>query len=260
MVIMNELLAKLAAPFAPNHITWKPGASKDNKCLALAYGDLRVYQERLDAVCGMDWSVRYAPWGDNRIICELTINGVTRSSTGEMDGQDEKNGMGGTVAEAQAMKRAASQFGLGRFLYELPSVWVEFDPAKKRITEAGQRELEQRYKAWYSKLVPTSGQVTVTSSTAVDEVANPFTHGEEMSPHQRLWAKGMSCFNSDWDMARPWLLKKWTTKVTPAKVRTSAGDLSDEEKAQLADYLGENCAELRKIWPRQKSLMLQSAN
>jgi hypothetical protein len=86
-------------------------------------------------------------------MCELTIGGVTRSSTGEMEPQDEKNGMGGTVAEAQAFKRAAAMFGLGRFLYELPSPWVEFDPQRKRITDGGQKELDGRYANWYNKKV-----------------------------------------------------------------------------------------------------------
>lgn len=150
---MDSLLDRLAEPFEPKHITWKPGsATKDgSKCLAMAYADLRAYQERLDAVCGLDWSCRYAPWGDNRILCELTIAGVTRSSSGEMDAQDEKNGMGGTVAEAQAFKRAAAMFGLGRYLYDLPSVWVEFDAQRKRITDAGLKELDGRYITWYGK-------------------------------------------------------------------------------------------------------------
>lgn len=150
---MHELLLRLSEPFAPDAIVWKPGTltKEGNKCMAMAYADLRVYQSRLDEVCGLDWSCRYVPWSDGRIICELTIGGVTRSSTGEMDAQDEKNGMGGTVAEAQAMKRAASQFGLGRYLYDLPSVWVDFDPQRKRITDAGLKELENRYAAWYVK-------------------------------------------------------------------------------------------------------------
>lgn len=152
---MSDLLTQLAEPFKPEHITWKPGHStKDGaKCMAMAYADLRAYQERLDELCGLDWSVRYLPWSDGRIICELTIAGVTRASTGEMDAQDEKNGMGGTVAEAQAMKRACAQFGLGRYLYDLPSVWVAFDAGSKKISKEGQTELDNRYKAWYAKTI-----------------------------------------------------------------------------------------------------------
>lgn len=154
---MIDLLTQLATPFEPEYITWKPGSTtkEGDKCMALAYADLRAYMERLDAVCGLDWSVAYEPWGDSRIICRLTISGVTRASTGEMSTQDVKNEMGGTVAEAQSFKRAAAMFGLGRFLYDLPSVWVAYDSQRKRITEVGQRELDGRYATWYAKKTKT---------------------------------------------------------------------------------------------------------
>lgn len=167
---MTDLLKQLAAPFPPAAITWKPGSTKDNRCMALAYADLRAYQDRLDEVCGLDWQIEYVPWGDNRVIARLTIAGVTRSSTGEMAAQDIKNEMGGTVAEAQAMKRAAAQFGLGRYLYELPSVWVEFDAQKRRITDAGQKELDARYATWYAKK-----KAALEAAAAV--VATPHTNG-----------------------------------------------------------------------------------
>jgi hypothetical protein len=156
---MTDVLTQLAQPFEPKHITWKPGSTtKDNsKCMALAYADFRAYMERLDSVCGLDWSVEYEPWGDGRIIAKLTINGVTRCSTGEMSDQDHKNGNGGTVAEAQALKRAAAMFGLGRYLYDLPPVWVEFDAQARRISKSGQTELDNRYAAWYSKKMQTHG-------------------------------------------------------------------------------------------------------
>ncbi len=151
MTNLMNLLEQLAVPFAPAAITWKPGTAKDDRCLAMAYADLRAYQERLDELCGFDWSVRYVAWGESRIMCELTICGVTRASTGEYDAQDAKNGMGGTVAEAQAFKRAAAMFGLGRYLYELPSVWVGYDAQARKISKAGQDELARRYAAWYAR-------------------------------------------------------------------------------------------------------------
>lgn len=56
---MNEILQELRKPFHPSHVTWKPGSvNKDQtKALALAYADLRAYQNRLDEVCGLAWSV-----------------------------------------------------------------------------------------------------------------------------------------------------------------------------------------------------------
>ncbi len=87
---MTELLERLAVPFEPSYLSWKPGATKGDKCMALAFADLRAYQERLDKVCGLDWSIQYEPWGNDRIIAKLTIAGSVRCSTGEMDAQDEK--------------------------------------------------------------------------------------------------------------------------------------------------------------------------
>lgn len=143
----TDLLAKLAEPFPSRDISWLPGATKESKCLAMPYADLRVYMDRLDELCGLTWHVEYSPWGD-RIICQLTIAGVTRSSTGESDAKDPN---AGTVAEAQAFKRACSMFSLGRYLYNLPSVWVEYDPQRRRITDSAERELTQRYESWLQR-------------------------------------------------------------------------------------------------------------
>ncbi len=119
---LNEILQELRKPFHPSHVTWKPGSvnKEQTKALALAYADLRAYQNRLDEICGIDWSVTYTPWGD-RIVCHLTIQGITRSSTGEPDSQSERSEIAGTSAEAQAFKRACAMFGLGRYLYQLPT-------------------------------------------------------------------------------------------------------------------------------------------
>jgi hypothetical protein len=66
---MDKIQEQLSKPFHPSHITWKPGVyNRDrNKALALPYADMNAYINRLDEVCGTDWSVNYTPWGD-RII------------------------------------------------------------------------------------------------------------------------------------------------------------------------------------------------
>jgi hypothetical protein len=106
---------------------------------------------RLDEVCGHDWSVSYEPWGDSRIICRLTIAGTIRSSTGETSAESEKSEIGGTVAEAQSFKRACAMFGLGRYLYNLTSVWADFDPKTKRFTGSGQAKLTQMIMQHYRR-------------------------------------------------------------------------------------------------------------
>lgn len=149
--------------FPPGVISWKPGIKSKKardwkkgddkagiKIAALAYGDFRAYMRRLDDVCGGNWSVQYIPWGADRLICELTIFGVTRSGTGEYS-EVTKDGPEGTAAEAQAFKRACTMFGLGRYLYDLPSRWVEFDPEFNNITDAGKAELDAYYVQLYNR-------------------------------------------------------------------------------------------------------------
>lgn len=163
---MTEILNELRKPFHPSQVTWRPGAvnADQTRALGLAYADLRAYQNRLDEVCGMDWSVSYTPWGD-RIICHLTINGVTRSSTGEPDAQSERSEIAGTATEAQAFKRACAMFGLGRYLYHLPSIWVEYSRENRYFSEKGKQRLEQIVWQHYRN--------ALNSDVATDETTPP---------------------------------------------------------------------------------------
>lgn len=127
------LLKELGKPFPAEFISWRAGATTRDKkrAQALPYAEPRVYEDKLNDVCGGEWSVIFKPWGDNRIIAEVTIYGTTRASTGE-----ENEGFApGTAAEAQAFKRACSKFGLGRYLYDIPLQWVEYDAEKGKLLE-----------------------------------------------------------------------------------------------------------------------------
>lgn len=252
-----EMLQKLAKPFHPSQVIWKPGAVKGARALALAYADLRAYMNRLDEVCGSDWSVAYEPWGADRLICRLTILGVMRSSTGETTNEAERSEIGGTVAEAQAFKRACAMFGLGRYLYNLPTGWADYDPASKKFTEAAKAKLMGILVQHYRRA--TEPQPSADQPPA-DNSYEDVDYTKAASPHQRLWAAGLRCFGADdWDMARPWLIGRWTARESQPK-RTSAADLADGEKERLATYIGEKCGDLKKVWPRQKAIMLQSTN
>ena len=185
---MSEILKELLAPFHPSKITWKPQIinKEKTKAMAAAYADLRAYQDRLDEVCGLDWSVSYTPWGD-RIICHLTVSGITRSSTGEGDAQAERNDIAGTAAEAQAFKRACSMFGLGRYLYNLPTLWVEYDEPNKRFTDKAQARLNgsiaQHYQRYLNNRTdePLQVQDAGTAEEAAQSIESMFDElGKEL--------------------------------------------------------------------------------
>lgn len=155
----SQVAAEMAAPFPIEAISWKPQVltkAKD-KAMVATYGDMREYQRRLDQHLGVSgWQVAYRPWGENKVICELTITvegvAVMKSATGEYSEGGGRDAPEGTAAEAQAFKRACAMFGLGRYLYELPTSWVAFDDQKKAITPEGLAELKQKYITWFNRV------------------------------------------------------------------------------------------------------------
>lgn len=123
-----EILAALKEPFDPKIVSWRVGStSKDKtKAMALAYIDARDVMKRLDDVMGLDWQVEYPFEGCCRIGLKIDGEWIWRS-----------NGAGETKVEAEkgrysdAFKRAAVLWGIGRYLYYLPSPWVDIDQYKQ---------------------------------------------------------------------------------------------------------------------------------
>jgi hypothetical protein len=144
----KNVLDRLAEPFEPEDIDWKPQNIKSGTATALAFADPRVYIDKLNKVLGpYNWSRKFeftvtpyskfvkgkAPWGSppgtpappdsivngNKVVCVCTVTvlGSEHSSTGETDASDDN---AATSSEAQSFKRACIAFGLGRYLYDLP--------------------------------------------------------------------------------------------------------------------------------------------
>lgn len=124
----------LAQPFPIDVVRLKPGAvaSDKKRALGLAYVDSRAYQDRLDTVVGPgNWATTYRRLSDRSIICRLTILGVSREDVGEAETGENQ----ATEMVAQAFKRACAAFGLGRYLYELPKMWFDYDDARRAFRD-----------------------------------------------------------------------------------------------------------------------------
>lgn len=126
------LLNQLKNPFNPKQLKWRVGATNKEKTkgIALAYIDSRDVMKRLDDVCGPDrWQSKLTRTGDG-FTCELGIKfndeWVWKSnSAGDTKVESIKGGA------SDAFKRAAAVWGVGRYLYYLPNIWVELDEYKK---------------------------------------------------------------------------------------------------------------------------------
>jgi hypothetical protein len=147
---LNALFTQLAEPFDPFEIKWRVTHTPQDgsRGAVIAYADSRAYTDRLNQLfTPSGWTRNYdvttvsavsrvkrdkiIPTGKVLVICTLTIARLgTHAGSGEQ-WADEQNAM--TAAEAQAFKRAASCFGLGRYLYNLPETWVPLDGKGKPI-------------------------------------------------------------------------------------------------------------------------------
>lgn len=130
-----EDMAKLKEPFPETDLEWRLQScgEKNGKFWgkALAYITSRAVQDRLDEVCGPDgWQTSIRKEGD-AYLCTLSIRVTHEDGTTEWlsreDGADStdieavKGGISG------AIKRAAVQVGIGRYLYSLKDGWAVID-------------------------------------------------------------------------------------------------------------------------------------
>jgi hypothetical protein len=240
---LQQIMDELRKPFDPSHVTWKPGPVKGDRALALAYADLRAYMNRLDEVCGTDWSVSYEPWGEDRIICRLTIMGVTRSSTGETTNESERSEIGGTVAEAQAFKRASAMFGLGRYLYNLPTGWADYDPITKRFTDKAKAKLTgilvQHYrratdvKSELADLFSLNGDLGAGQDEAEPTNGSNGSHDGVVTPElsalfEQFNALGQDLYGDQWKQ----VCQRNVSRISGGKTKVS-GELTPEQIQQL---------------------------
>lgn len=162
---MNEFIAKLSAPFPPAKVSWRVGPvnNKDNPTngIALAYIDARDVQDRLNEVCGTDWQCRYSH-AEAKTVCEIGLKidneWIWRADgAGDTDMEAEKGSL------SDAFKRAAVKWGVGRYLYDVESPWVEV-VKKGRSAVIADKEM-----AKLQKLLPGS---TVRTDDGLPKVKN----------------------------------------------------------------------------------------
>lgn len=142
----TRIFQELSKPFPATEIQWKVQVvSRDKRrALVLAYLDARAVMDRLDAVVGpTGWSDSYEVYPADastnghtvQAKCRLTILGIAKEDVGEGSMPGDQSSSSVKAAVSDALKRAAVKFGIGRYLYKLDGVWVDYDDEKKRPLE-----------------------------------------------------------------------------------------------------------------------------
>jgi hypothetical protein len=129
----------LASPFDRTEIKFKPQAVKGNRALPVAYVDVRVVQDRLDEVLGVEnWQDEYQMLPEGSVVCRLRLKiggrWITKMDVGSPSEQPD-SGDRIKAAFSDALKRAAVKFGVGRYLYRLKLDWVNYDPTRRVMSD-----------------------------------------------------------------------------------------------------------------------------
>lgn len=140
----KELFEALRAPFAAEQLSWRVGSldATSTQGKALPYIDARDVQSRLDDIVGpQHWRNRYVEvFAGQRLIavrCTLSIridgewvekeDAAYLSATHRDDASQERAVKG---VYSHALKRAAVQWGVGRYLYDFNAPWIDLVDGK----------------------------------------------------------------------------------------------------------------------------------
>lgn len=137
--------AALSAPFAPEAVEWRIAQGKGKpgeRAQLVAFISARDVAQRLDDVVtpggwSFDWTPLHVDAAGNVQTARgaLTLLGVTKADIGTASNYEPSKG-----CVSDCLKRCAVLWGIGRYLYGLPAVWITLDD-KGRIPDAALAKL-----------------------------------------------------------------------------------------------------------------------
>ena len=153
-------LSLLREPFPESDIEWRPqrsgmSAKGQPYAMVLAYISNRAVMDRLDEVCGPgNWKNEFKASPNGGIICKLSVK-IDDEWVSKEDGAENtkveavKGGLSG------AMKRAAVQLGIGRYLYNLPATFGNFHDYGKNSIKIDNKWYKYDYPTLPKEFLPT---------------------------------------------------------------------------------------------------------
>lgn len=198
----RTIQAELAKPFAPEDLEWRLQKAEENGKwgIAVPYVTNRAIQARLDEVVGPDcWYNDYKPWhGDGKKaaqICGISIYFEERGCfITKWDGAEDSDIEPVKGGLSDSMKRAAVQWGIGRTLYNMDTVFVNVEKQGRSwaIKKEERGKLDNAYLAMLNKLKlkpapPIGAQSELTQGQA--DVAENIDAGQKKPAQRRTEPK-----------------------------------------------------------------------
>lgn len=151
---MQKLWMKLQEPFLDKDLDWRvqqSGLAGNNPwALVLCYVDARAIMNRLDEVVGPEnWMDSYEHI-DGGVKCKISIcyegNWITKE-----DGSPETKVEAFKGGFSKAFVRCAVKWGIGRYLYDLPTTFAKFvtpEYAKKNKANVKKDKINGKFYYW----------------------------------------------------------------------------------------------------------------
>ncbi len=155
---MNKIMNALANPFPASDVEWRIQVTNGEKTsgLAVPYIDSRAIQNRLDAVVGtFNWQNTFIPWQNNAQLCGISLYCEERKEwITKYDGSPNSDIEAVKGGLSDACKRAAVQWGIGRYLYGMDGVWVNIERrgGSYAIKKDQQKKLDEAYAKMVAQL------------------------------------------------------------------------------------------------------------
>ena len=176
-------LAKLRVPFAPSDVSWRIGQAGKKRsgevwAKVLAYLTNRAIMDRLDEVCGPEnWRNEFAAGPQGGVLCGISIR-IDGEWVTKWDGAENSDIEAVKGGLSDAMKRAAVQWSIGRYLYDLGESWAEIDEkgahyANCKIKVDGKEEWVNF--RWNHPRLPSWAEPTTALPAATNPAAKPTT-------------------------------------------------------------------------------------
>ncbi len=142
-------LSRLLDPFDEHEIEWRVQScgqgQKGPWAVVLAYVTNRAIQNRLDEVCTpVGWKNEFVVGPNGGVLCGLSIFHNNEWIT-KWDGADNTAVESVKGGLSDAMKRAAVQWGIGRYLYRLDAGYARISDGGKHYTHDKKTNLRFRW-------------------------------------------------------------------------------------------------------------------
>lgn len=249
---MNKIFQELAKPFDPEYVKWRVArATKNGKLQVLCYIDARHVMDRLDAVIGpSNWQTEIEETPKGRVLCHLSLyidNGWVKKTDGA--GNTAVEGEKGAISDA--LKRAAVQFGIGRYLYSFGNIYANPDPrfpkqiAKDEIARL-QKGVYSHYKGEWEKMK------AAFEVGPIDEETVPEPPKKETQPPA----------DNGYDQERE-ILVNWEAQILAAdtidELKSVHGDMTANKKLVTSKYPDDFELIVSQLQDRKKFILEEAA-